>query len=133
MRAIAEQSRLEQIDETLNIIHSEITCQLSHGEICYVQAHDNGTGRYYVLSRVSYFAPEREEEDEDILEEYHTDADHAQEEDPADQDFFRFLDSWHQVKESSDDAPYIASDYAPLFDMADTLLDHLSGEFEEQA
>lgn len=129
MRAVYEQAGLDRIDEELHTGHAEITVRLDSGDLVYVQAHDNGIGRYFALSRVSYFDADQTEEEDDILEEYTT----GQEESAAagDQDFIDFLGDWNEKMEKMDEAPYIHSMFSSYFEMGERMLDLMLAEMEE--
>ena len=129
MRAVFEQAGLDRIDEELHTGHAEITVRLDSGDSVYVQAHDNGIGRYFVLSRVSYFAPDQIEEEDDILEEYTTSQDNASA--SSDQDFISFLGDWNEKMEKMEDAPYIHSMFSAYFEMGEKMLDLMMTEMEE--
>ncbi|MBQ7486538.1 MAG: hypothetical protein IJT77_03490 [Clostridia bacterium] len=130
MRAVYEQARLDQIDQELMTAHAEITVRLDSGDSVYVQAHDNGLGRYFVLSRVSYFQPSQVEEDDDVLEEYSTGTEKTQ--DRANLDFIEFLDTWNAQHEEMDEAPYIGSTFSPFFQMGENMLDLMLADMEEE-
>ena len=130
MRAVFEQSRLDRIDQELETAHAEISVRLDSGDVVYAQAHDNGVGRYFVLSRVSYFAPEQEEEDDDILEEYSINIQKDDQE--SSYDFADFLNTWNEQREQMDEAPYVHSMFSPFFQLGETMLDMLLTEIEEE-
>ena len=86
-------------------------------------------GRYFALSRVSYFAPDQAEEEDDILEEYTTgqDGDDA----GSEHDFIEFLGEWNDKMEKMDEAPYIHSMFSTYFEMGERMLDLMLAELEE--
>jgi hypothetical protein len=129
MRAVYEHARLDQIDQELMTAHAEITVRLDSGDCVYAQTHDNGLGRYFVLSRVSYFQPEQDEEDDDILEEYSTSD--GKTEDRANLDFVEFLNKWGEKREEMDEAPYVQSMFSLFFQMGENMIDLMLAEVEE--
>ena len=107
----------------MEVLHAEITLEADDGRLFYVQAHDNGNGRYYALCSQSWFALQQSgEEEEDPLEEYFTndgDGESPQEE----PDFLTLL-----RPRDRREAPYEDSAYVDSFVRADRLLDDLAEE-----
>ena len=112
MRALRDSAR------GVDVLHAEAALE---GGL-YVQAHDNGAGRYYALTRQSWFLlRETGEEEEDPIEEYAP----SGEREAQEPDFTALLAG----RERRED-PFEDSAYAELFCKADRLLDDLLEEIE---
>ena len=96
----------------VNVAHAEAALE----DGLFAQAHDNGAGRYYALTRDSWFAPRGGEDEADPVEEYSTSEDREAEE----PDFLSLL-----RERARREDPYEDSDFAEIFRVTDRLLDDL--------
>ena len=119
-RRITEERACLMTPAGMEVLHAEISLRDKDGQAFYVQAHDNGTNRYYALTTQSWFAlQDSDEEEEDPIEEYTTASTGDAEE--AEPDFSMLL-----REQDRREMPYEDSDYADYFVKADRLLDDLA-------